>query len=261
MKLGIIGQPKEESFMLAKDKGLDFLEFCINKGHDTGEFFKDMDHLKHWKEKYGIEIGSIGRWKSEPILLGGLISKDELELSYALIDAAAELECQNYVCGCNYIDQLSYYENCTVAMGYLEKLIEHGRQKNVKIATYNCRKSNFICNPMAWTVIHGHLKELGIKYDTANSRYDGADYLKEAAEWGSRFNHVHIKGSMMIDGKRFDDPPAGMDQTDWPSFMSILYAKNYSGGLSLEPHSSVWTGELGSKGIDFSIDYLRKLMF
>lgn len=75
-------------------------------------------------------------------------------------------------------------------------------------------------------MIHGHLKDLWIKYDPSHSRYaKGADYLSEMKKWGDRFAHVHIKGSMLIDGERFDDPPAGMDQTDWGAFMAVLYAK------------------------------------
>jgi sugar phosphate isomerase/epimerase len=65
---------------------------------------------------------------------------------------------------------------------------------------------------------------------------------------------------LIIDGKRFDDPPAGLDQTDWGAFFSILYAKNYQGGLSIEPHSQVWKGELGEKGVNFTVNYMKKLL-
>lgn len=261
MNLGIIAGPKEESFKMAQKKGLDFLEFCINAGHNTDEFFSDLDDIKGWIEKYNVKIGSVGRWKSDRIDKAGNIIDSELELSYKLISAASLLGCRNFVCGCNYVEELSYYDNCTAAIKYLEKLIEYGKQKSVKISTYNCRKVNFIHNPLAWTVIHGHLKELGIKYDPSHSRYAGADYLKEMNEWGERFYHVHLKGSLIIDGSRFDDPPAGMDQTDWGAFMSVLYAKGYDGGLSIEPHSSNWNGELGDKGVDFTISYIKKLIF
>jgi sugar phosphate isomerase/epimerase len=105
------------------------------------------------------------------------------------------------------------------------------------------------------------LPELGIKYDPSHARYAGRDYLKESRDWGGRFHHVHIKGSIIIDGQRFDDPPAGLDQTDWGTFMAILYGQGYQGGLSIEPHSHVWHGELGDKGVQFTIDYMRRMMF
>ncbi|MBC8079768.1 MAG: hypothetical protein H7X86_05455, partial [Gorillibacterium sp.] len=91
-------------------------------------------------------------------------------------------------------------------------------------------------------------------------RYAGRDYLQEMSVWGHRFHHVHIKGSLIIGGERFDDPPAGLDQTDWRSFMAVLYAKQYRGGLSIEPHSSIWTGKLGEQGMDYTIKHMRSMM-
>ena len=85
--------------------------------------------------------------------------------------------------------------------------------------------------------------------------------MQEARDWGERFIHVHLKGSLVIGGERYDDPPAGLDQTNWGAFLAILHAKGYEGGLSIEPHSQNWRGELGEKGIDYTIRYFRTLMF
>ena len=48
--------------------------------------------------------------------------------------------------------------------------------------------------------------------------------------------------------------------TDWGSFMAILHAKGYQGGLSIEPHSENWKGDLGDKGVDYTIRFIRNLM-
>lgn len=101
-------------------------------------------------------------------------------------------------------NNLSYYENCGLAIAYFSKLLEHAKTKGVKVSTYNCRWNNFVVSPMSWTLIHGHLKELGIKFDPSHSIYDG--------------------------------------------------------GLSIEPHSQYWQGELGDKGIDYTIDFFEKLL-
>ncbi|WP_170138134.1 sugar phosphate isomerase/epimerase family protein [Anaerobacterium chartisolvens] len=260
MKLGIIAAVKEESFKNAAKKGLDFIELCINGGYNTEEFFNQLSEIKGWIKGYNVGVGSVGRWKANVLKEDGSIDEEELEIAYKLIDAASCLGCEVYVCGCNYIESMSYYENCTKAIEFFSKLIEYGKQRKVNIASYNCRKINFVHNPVAWTIIHGHLKELGIKYDPSHAVYNGGDYLKEAEEWGHRFYHVHLKGSLMINGKRVDDPPAGLDQTDWKAFLSILYAKDYSRGLSIEPHSPHWQGELGEKGVDFTISYMKALI-
>jgi sugar phosphate isomerase/epimerase len=261
MQLGIIATPTEESFQRAKEKGLDFLEFCVNDGQDVEAFYQNRDRLINWKNEYGVSIGSIGRWKSLRINENAEVIQEELERCFTLIDVASELGCTNFVCGCNYVESLSYFENCSAAITFFSLLIEYAKPKGVKVSTYNCRKGNFVHNPEVWKIIHGHVKDLGIKFDPSHSRYFGGDYLQETLDWGDRFNHVHLKGSMIVNGQRVDDPPAGLDQTDWKTFISLLRVKGYTGGLSIEPHSPVWTGELGEKGIDFTIEYMKKITF
>ena len=71
---------------------------------------------------------------------------------------------------------------------------------------------------------------------------------------------MHIKGSNIADGRYIDDPPAGIDALDWRRIFSILYARGYDGTLSIEPHSAIWQGELGERGVLFTIDYIRQYM-
>ncbi|MFB0843296.1 sugar phosphate isomerase/epimerase family protein [Paenibacillus oleatilyticus] len=260
MDLGIIASATEENFRLAQLRGLDFVELLVNEGDDPGNFCSRIGQLQQWKEQYGIKFGSIGRWKSLRIDREGQLIEKELQICYQLIDAASNLGCPNFVSGCNYVEELSYFDNCSAAIRFFSKLIEYAVPKGVKVLTYNCRKVNFVNNPEVWKIVHGHLPELGIKFDPSHSRYFGGDYLKETLEWGHRFHHVHLKGSLLVDGCPVDDPPAGLDQTDWKSFLALLRAKGYTGGLSIEPHSKVWTGELEGKGIEFTIDYIKSLL-
>ena len=115
----------------------------------------------------------------------------------------------------------------------------------MKVSVYNCRKMNFVNTDEAWRIVLGELPELGIKYDPSHCRYAGGDYLRELVEWGDRVSHV---------------PPAGLDQTDWKSVLNILRCKGYDRYLSIEPHSPVWKDELGEKGLEYTIQYFRKMM-
>lgn len=257
MKLGIISWITEEDFIKVKEKGLSFVELDVNDRAE--EFLAHVDEVKEYSEKYELPVQAVGRWGSGRICKEG-ICEEELALECRLIEATAKVGSDIYITGCNYVDELSYYENCRLAISYFEKLIAFGKQRGVRIATYNCRWNNFVCDPMAFTVIHGYLKDLYIKYDTSHCIYAGGDYLQEARDWGERFIHVHIKGALLIDGKRFDDPPAGMDMTNWGAFFAVLYEKGYKEGLSIEPHSETWRGELGDKGVDYTISYIRNLM-
>ncbi|HBA47838.1 MAG TPA: hypothetical protein DCZ91_08575 [Lachnospiraceae bacterium] len=257
MKLGRIAWFEEEDFQSARERGMEFIELDVNDRAET--FLENVDVIRGRSQAYQMPIGAVGRWGSNRISKDG-ICQEELELEYRLIDATASLSCDVYITGCNYVEELSYYENCGLAISYFEKLIAHGKEKGVKIAVYNCRWNNFVCTPMAYTVILGYLKDLYIKYDPSHCIYDGGDYLKEARDWGDRFLHVHLKGSLVIDGERYDDPPAGMDQTNWGAFLAILHARGYDRALSIEPHSANWRGELGEKGIDYTIQYFRNLL-
>lgn len=260
MKLGIIGDVNEKSFKSAADRGLDFLEFCVNVGTDPNAVFADMASLKGWIKEYKIGVQSIGRWGSDRLDAAGKPIAEEAKACQKLVDVAVEVGCPNFICGCNFVKGLTLLDNCKAAADFMSSLMAYAKPKGVRIAVYNCRW-NYIVDPATWSLIHQQLPELGIKYDPSHARYNGGDYLGEMMEWGQRFYHVHLKGSLIIAGKRFDDPPAGLDQTDWRSFMALLYAKKYTGGLSIEPHSANWRNELGEKGLDYTVAYFKKLLF
>ncbi len=261
MKLGIIEKPTEKGFEHAAQFGLSFVEYCINIGQDVDEFASRTKELKKLSAHYNIAVGAIGRWGTDKIDKNGFLIEEELQNSYKLIDACAELGAGVFNTGVNYVEELSYYSNVTAAIQYLEKVCQYGEKKGIRTAAYNCRWNNFVHSDPAWTLVQGHLPQLGIKYDSSHCIYDHGNYLEEMKKWGKRFYHVHIKGALQIGGERFDDPPAGLDLTDWGAFMGCLYACGYDGLLSLEPHSAIWrAGELGEKGIALSIETIQKYM-
>ena len=264
MQLGIISPDfKLESFEKIKAMGLDFVEFCVNSDtdHRYQEFFDDANRIAKQLNTLGLGVGSVGRWGADKIAKDGTHNQEELVVDELLIKATATLGCAVYVTNCNYVEEITLYENYTAAITYFEKLIAIGTQYDIKIATNNCRWNNYVtCDP-AWSVIHGQLKELFIKFDPSHSIYAGGDYLSEMKKWGNRFAHVHIKGSLVIDGERFDDPPAGLDQTNWGAFMATLYKIGYDGTLSIEPHSETWKDSLGDRGVEYTIQLIRSLMF
>lgn len=266
MKLGIIRDFEannwdEAIFQSVQQRGLEFIELCINYDRNVEDYIHNNEALLANLQKYNLAIGSVGRWGAERILPEGEINPTVLKDEEKLIRWCREIGCGVYVTGCNEIEGRSFYQNCSSAIQYFSKLLEFGKEYGVKIAVYNCRWNNFVHSDPAWEVIHGHLPELCIKYDCSHTVCAGGDYMSETVKWGKRFAHVHIKGTIVVNGEHVDDPPAGLDMINWPQYMGLLYAVGYNGGLSIEPHSSTWRGELGEKGIDFTVQYFKERIF
>ena len=260
MKLGIINGWEEGNIKYVCDKGLEAVEFCVNHNYNSEEFLGKANDIKGYCEKYGVKVGSMGRWGQTRIDENGEIIPEALQDDKNIIDAAAIIGCPVFNTGVNYTDSKSFYENCEIAIDYLGQLIEYAEEKNVKIAVYNCSWENFVVEPKAWYTILSALPELGIKYDASHCLSRGGNYLAEIRDWGERFYHFHLKGAVYIDGEHYDDAPAGLDMIDWKSVMDLLYTKDYNGMLSIEPHSHFWTGKKGQWGIDYTINYFRPMI-
>ena len=262
MKLGIIRTWTEQDFIWCKEKGLDFIECDINGGvKNVVNYMAELDEIKANIEKYGIGIGAIGRWGRDRIIGDGELNEEELKCSYDLVDACEKLGAPVFMCGCNYLENLSFYDNCMAAIKYFQAVVDYATPKGVKVAVYNCDWNNFVYSPKTWDIILPAVPGLGIKYDASHSRYRGDDFMLEIKQYANRFYHMHLKGTLIVDGKRTDDPPAGLDQINWPALLSLLYAKRYNGGLSIEPHSGVWTDGLGEWGVDYTINYFKPLLY
>ncbi len=258
MKLGMIS-PSHDANGIAKiaSYGLHYAEFDVNA---DDVHYVNFDEVQNAMSQYDVKMGAIGRWGRDRINKDGSFNAKEQADEFYLIDACAKIGCPVYITGCNYVEELSYYDNITAAIKYFESLIAYAAGR-VKICTYNCHWNNYVDKPHEWDIIHDHIKELGIKFDPSHTINGGRDYLYEASKYANRFYHVHIKGTVNVGGNRIDDPPAGMDSINWGALMSLLYKAHYDGMLSIEPHSETWRGELGEKGIRYTVDYISKLIF
>ena len=261
MKLGIIMKPEESAFKFARDNDLSFIEICHNVGRPASDL--NSDAIKGYIDKYGVAVGSVGRWGAQQIDEKGEIIEDELKTVFAMMDKTADMGCDVFVTGVNYVDAISPYDNLSSAIKYLQTVVDYGKSKGLKVCTNNCDwGGNFVRCPEIWKYTHGQIKDLGIKYDPSHCINEGdGRYREEMVEWGHRFYHVHIKGTINLHGDHIDDPPAGLDMINWGEFMGILYKLGYDGNLSIEPHSATWRGELGDKGVQYTINMMKQLIF
>jgi len=258
MKLGIISNYEEKDLENVKELGLEHVEFCINNQEDL--FIQELDQIEKTLKKNHLNVMSIGRWGTLRITEKG-VNVEELQINLKLIDACERLECPVFVTGVNYVPSLSFQENIVLAIEYLNEINTYAKVRNIKTAVYNCRWENFIVGPDTWDLIQYAIPSIGIKYDPSHAIYDGMDYLKEIKDYGKSIYHIHLKGSLLIDGERVDDPPAGLDITNWQAVMGLLYYFKYEGGLSIEPHSKTWTDELGEFNVKYSINYFKPMIY
>lgn len=258
MKLGMISHYSKEALSYVESKGLSYVEFTINRDEDV--FFKALEETKHILNSKKIQVFSIGRWGTDRITKQG-IHQVELAINKKMIDACVFLGSPVYVTGVNYVSELSESENLKLATRYLNELNDYAKEKHVKLAVYNCRWNNFIIGPDTWDVVLKEVPGLGIKYDPSHAIYDLKNYLKEIKDYGEYIYHIHLKGSLIVDNERVDDPPTGLDMTNWKAIMGLLYYHGYKGGLSIEPHSHTWRDGLGDFGVDYTIEFMKPMIY
>ena len=260
MRLGRIqNNYTAEGFDLVKNTGLDFIEICCNDEPAMDRLIAAKDSVKAQIARTGIDVSCVGRWNHD-VNVGGKLDGEKLAKYIALLDTAIDFGAKTFVCGCNYDESISLYKNYGTAIELFGTLIERAKDSGVRIAIQNCHWNNFIVSPENWKIVLGELPELCIKFDASHTYNRGDDYLAELSDWGDRVAHVHVKGTVHAGKRGVDDPPAGMDDLNWGSLVAILYARGYQGDLSIEPHSRTWNGELGSAGVAFTRDYIRKFL-
>lgn len=260
MKLGIIAPSHDKNGLeYAKKLGLSHAEFDIN-GDDVTYVTKNAGPLKQASEELGVSVCAVGRWGRPRINADLSVNSKELDDEKALIDFCAYVGCPVYICGVNYVEDQSYFSNITAAIGYIKTLMDYAGGR-VKICTYNCDWHNYINKPHEWDIVHEHLKGLGIKYDPSHCINGGRDYMSEIVKYGDKVYHIHLKGTINVNGVHFDDPPAGLDTVNWGAFLSVFRKYGYDGVLSIEPHSATWQGELGEKGVRYTVEYFKRMLF
>lgn len=246
MRIGFITDLSEADFKFAADNDFPCVEYnCANKP----DVIERLPELKRLVKKYGVPFSMIGLFGPNYISENSEEARQHKEGALRLIDFCAELGAPLMTTGGGLLESKSAEEQAKRVIPVLSDLVAHGKKRGVKVAVYNCHWTNFIIGPQAWQAVHTQIPDLGIKYDPSHCIYNGNDYLAEARDWGNRFYHVHAKGSLIIGDQRFEDPPAGMDQTNWGALIAVLYHHNFAGDIVIEPHSGTWLGERRQAGI------------
>ena len=259
MKLGRIqNNYTKEGFDLVKSQGLSFIEICCNNDEESRNLVEAKDSVIAEIERTGIPVSCVGRWNHN-VQRDGKIDRENEKIYFDLLDTAIAFGASTFVTGINYDDSITLYKNYQNAILFFGDLIKRADGR-IKIAIQNCHWNNFVLSPREWEVIMPELPDLCIKYDPSHVYNRNADYIEELSVWGERIAHFHVKGTVHAGERKVADPPAGMDDIRWGAVFAVLYARGYDGALSIEPHSGVWMGELGTAGVEFTKKYIEQFI-
>ncbi|MBR6634689.1 MAG: hypothetical protein IKL41_03575, partial [Clostridia bacterium] len=112
MYLGIINGWSDGCIEAVSKKGLKWVEFCVNHNYDSAEVLAQADRINESCEKYGVKVGSIGRWGMIRFDENGSVIPEALQHDKNCIDLASKVGCPVFNCGCNYVESKSFMENC-----------------------------------------------------------------------------------------------------------------------------------------------------
>ena len=246
MRIGFITDLSEADFRFCAENRIPCVEYNFSKDLDAiGQF----DAVKRYMKKYGVGFSTIGMFGRNYISSDPKEAARNLQDAKALVDLCQDIGAPCFVTGAGHPENRTLEENARRAIEFFGVLMDFAKDRNVKVALYNCHWGNFAFGPDSWRILLRELPDLGLKYDPSHPFYDGRDYLQEIVDWGNRIYHMHAKGALKIGGKRFEDPPAGLDQIDWGSIMAVLYHHGYDRDINIEPHSGVWLAERRYDGI------------
>lgn len=257
MRIGFICDLSEEDFRFAADTGFEVVEY---NGNVDIEFTEKARELSGYVRQYGVQFNMIGLFGRNYISDDANERAKHLSDAMRAIDFCTEIGAPIFVTGAGDNPGRPIRESAERAIDHLGRLLEYGKSKGVRVALYNCHWTNFAVGPEAWEIIMPALPDLGIKYDPSHA-FDGKDtYLAQLRDWGHKVVHCHAKGSLLIDGQRFEDPNPGFDQTNWGAFFAMLYHHDYKGDVNIEQHAGRWLGDLKRSGLIFSKRYLGQFL-
>ena len=238
----------EADSRFAAENGFEGLEY--NYWGNFGELAADtVRRMRRIHQAYGVKCVMLGIWGWNHM------SKDaeERAKAQAMRDRALEyaqiLQAEVLTTGGGvYSDDLA--ENVAefgkVFPDYLEKVQAAGMVS----AFYAVHGQSFFKKLACYEAVWANHPQVTIKYDPANWRHAGEDYLEVVRKHGDKVGHMHIKEHVYHNGELASQPPAGMGDIEFGKVLAFLYEHRYSGPLSIEPHGPIW-----SKG-----DMRRKLL-
>lgn len=243
MKLGFIGMNDlaglEADARFAADHGFAGLEFNYwgNFAELTAETVGQMRDLL---DRYGVGCSALGLWGWNHLSENDSERETAREMLGRAIDFAVTLGAETLISGGGTILGAGVAENAAEFVKFFPPYLERLQNAGIRPAMYAVHGASFFVRLEAYEAVWETMPEIGIKYDPANWRHAGLDYLEVVRRYGDKVAYVHIKEHIYDGDQVISQPAAGMGDIAWGKVLAFLYEHDYRGYLSMEPHGDVW---------------------
>ena len=264
MKLGFIGDndPKgvEADARFAKEHGFEGLEY------NYWGTFQDLTEATVRKmaaihEKHGVRASMLGLWGWNHLAPEQKTRKEAHAMLNRAITFAKILGAEVLVTGGGDMPHEPLGRKVKEFLKVFPPFLKKMERAKLKPAFYAVHGNSFFNGLEAYERVWAELPQVSIKFDPANWRHHGDDYLEVVERYGNKIGYVHIKEHLYRGGRLASQPAAGMGDVEWGKVFAFLYEHDYRGWLSIEPHGARWgRGERRAKMLLLSQRYIRPFL-
>jgi sugar phosphate isomerase/epimerase len=228
--------------------------------------FKELDEKTVRKmaaihKKHGVGVAMLGLWGWNHLSPDPKVRKEAHVMLDRAIKFAKILKADVFTTGAGDIPGEPVGRKVKEFLKVFPPFLKKMKAAGLKSSFYPMHGASFLDGLPAYERVWEHIPELTIKYDPANWKHHGDDYLEIVQRYGNKIGYVHIKEHLYKDGKLVSQPAAGMGDIEWGKVFAFLHEHGYEGWLSVEPHGLVWgRGEMRKKMILLSQRYIRQFV-
>jgi len=243
-KLGFIGLNDlagvEADAKFAVEHGFEGLEYNFWDGFRdlTAETVRAMRAIL---DRHGASCSMLGLWGWNHLSPDDAERTEAHEMLGRAIEFAAVLGAEVLTTGGGRIPGATLAEQVEQFGEVFGPFLERIEAAGMKPAMYAVHGNSFLDGIEAYERVWERFPQVGIKFDPANWKHHGDDYLAVVRRCGGRIAHLHIKEHVYHEGELASQPAAGMGDIEWGKVFAFLYEHEYDGPLSIEAHGPIWS--------------------
>lgn len=264
MRLGFIGENSlegvERDCLFAREHGFEGLEYNY-----WGEFADlsaaTVAEMRALHRKHNVRASMLGIWGWNHLSPDAAERARAHEMLGRAIDFAQMLEVDVITLGAGEMPGEPLERKVEEFVRVFPPFLARIEKAGLTPAFYAVHGASFLDSLHSYELVWERLPQVRIKYDPANWRHHGDDYLEVLRRHGDKVGYVHIKEHLYHQGELASQPAAGMGDIEWGKVMAFLYEHGYTGWLSIEPHGGIWSqGEMREKMLRLTRRYLSQFL-